>query len=178
MADPKACVQFVLRQEDARLAGTVTNIPGDRGGLTRFGLSAKFHPELVTQGFYEMAPDKALELADSAYEVCYERPLFLDKIESQPVANALLSFAVNEGNDEAIKLLQKACIGCGQAVSIDGKFGLGTLEAVNNSNPTRLLYLYCLYEEMFYRQLVQSNPEEQKFLDGWLNRVKADQQLA
>lgn len=174
MADPKLAVQFVLRQEDARLAGTITNGAHDRGGLTRFGLCAKFHPELVVQGFFSpaMPAAAALPLAERAYEVCYTGPLFLDQIRSQAVANALLSFAVNEGNHQAILLLQKAAIGGGAPLSPDGRLGPATVAAVNAANPAALLARYGELEADFYRRLAASDPSQQANLNGWLNREK------
>ena len=38
-------IDFVLKQEDSTLSGVITNETGDAGGLTRFGLCAKWHPE-------------------------------------------------------------------------------------------------------------------------------------
>ena len=53
MADPRETIDFMLRQEDTTLYGKVTNAASDNGGCTRFGLSAKWHPELVKAGFFD-----------------------------------------------------------------------------------------------------------------------------
>lgn len=171
MADAKAAVQFVLLQEDARLSGIITNRASDRGGLTRYGLTAKFHPELIEQGFFEesMSAEEALPIAEQTYEESYEKPLCLDSITSQPLANALLSFAVNEGNHQAVVLLQRAA-----RVAEDGEMGPQTLAAVN-ANPT-VLGTYCDFEANFYEQLVRAQPSQKDNLKGWLNRVNADRQ--
>lgn len=179
MADAKAAVDAVLRQEDSRLAGTITNRASDRGGLTRFGLCAKFHPELVAAGFYDesMSADKALPIAEETYEKGYEGPLFLAQIKSQGVATALLSFAVNEGNHQAITLLQRALLVCGQVVGLDGVMGPKTVAAVNAADPAKLLDLYCDLEANFYKHLVSVRPDQQVNLAGWLNRVAQDRAL-
>lgn len=181
MADLKQAIDFVLRQEDARMQGLITNNAHDRGGLTRWGLCAKFHPELVAQGFYSPAMSAAVSrpLAERAYEVCYEGPLYLDDIESQPIATALLSFAVNEGNSKAVSLLQRAALACGQrGIALDGKMGPATVAAVNACDPHQLLALYCDLEAGFYHSLAEKDATQLANLDGWLNRVKADRALA
>jgi lysozyme family protein len=179
MADAKAAVDVVLRQEDSRLAGVITNEARDQGGLTRYGLCAKFHPELIAEGFYDESMDAAtaLPIAEQTYEADYEKPLFLDQIESQSIATALLSFSVNEGTHEAVVLLQKACVACGRQLAVDGCFGPGTLAAVNACQPSQLLNLYCLFEESYYRGIVQANPAQQVFLKGWLSRIAQDRAL-
>lgn len=173
MADAKAAVQFVLRQEDSRLSGIITNRASDRGGLTRYGITAKFHPDLLVAGFFEesMDAEDALALAEETYEEDYSGPLCLDLIHSQPLANALLSFAVNEGNHQAVVLLQRAA-----RVAEDGLMGPQTVAAVNAADPSALLNAYCDLEDNFYEQLVRSQPSQLPNRQGWLNRVAADRQ--
>lgn len=180
MADAKLCVDVILRQEDARLAGVITNRASDRGGLTRFGLCAKFHPELVAQGFYSpaMSAAAALPIAERAYEVCYEGPLYLDEITSQALATAVLSFAVNEGNTRAVELLQRAALLCGQRLGLDGKMGPATVAGINLCDARQLLNLYCDLEANFYRELAAQDASQNANLNGWLNRVAAIRALA
>ena len=187
MADAKAAVDAVLRQEDARLAGVITNRASDRGGLTRYGLAAKWHPELVTMGFYSpaMSAAQALPIAERAYEVCYEQPLYLDEISSQAIATSLLSFAVNEGNERAVSMLQRAALVCGKSVGpgvssrvgVDGRMGPATVAALNACDPKQLLNFYCDLEAHFYRGLAASDPTQNANLNGWLNRVQNDREL-
>ena len=79
MADIRKAVEFMLRQEDARLSGTVTNAASDNGGFTRFGLCAKWHPALVAAGFFtpQMPRDKALLMAEETYSTEYAPALRL-----------------------------------------------------------------------------------------------------
>ena len=130
MSDPTQSINFVLRQEDSTLAGTITNESNDAGGLTRFGLSAKWHPELVEAGFYEASMDAqtALPIAQQAYETAYASPLCLMQINSQAIANALLSFAVNCGTFSATEILQQVC-----GAIADGCMGPNTVAAVNRT---------------------------------------------
>ena len=170
MSDPTQSINFVLRQEDSTLAGTITNESNDAGGLTRFGLSAKWHPELVEAGFYEASMDAqtALPIAQQAYETAYASPLCLTQINSQAIANALLSFAVNCGTFSATEILQQVC-----GAVADGHMGQNTVAAINRQDPATLLAAYCAMEANHYRGIVDANPTQQKFLAGWLNRVAA-----
>ena len=79
MSNPTQSIDFVLRQEDSTLSGIITNEANDAGGLTRFGLCAKWHPELVAAGFYQVAMDTATALneAEVAYANAYATPLLL-----------------------------------------------------------------------------------------------------
>lgn len=174
MADPKQAVDVVLRQEDSRLAGTITNRPSDRGGLTRFGLAAKFHPMLVNDGFFEesMSAAEALPIAELTYEKDYTGPLCLATINSQSIATALLSFSVNEGTHEAVVILQRAL-----GVGVDGQMGPQTVAAINAADPSKLLNAYCDLEVNFYNQLARTQPGQQVNLAGWLSRVAQDRAL-
>jgi lysozyme family protein len=180
MEDTEQAVQFVLRQEDARLSGDVTTIPGDRGGPTRFGLASKFHPDLVEQGFYELVDgepkiphDEALAIADQVYAEQYAAPLALDQVRSQEIANRLLSFAINEGPAEAITLAQRACKALGCTIADDGKMGPATIRALNSLDPAAWLAANRVQQEAFYRHLVATQPRLLPELQGLLNRANA-----
>ena len=168
MSNPTQSIDFVLKQEDSTLSGVITNETGDAGGLTRFGLCAKWHPELVAAGFYELTMDAAAArtMAETAYETAYASPLWLASINAQPIANALLSFAVNMGTFSAVETLQQVC-----GAIADGCMGPNTVAAVNAHDPATLLAAYCAIQANRYRGIAAANPTQQKFLAGWLNRV-------
>ena len=177
MSDPKIALDLALRAEDETLAGTITNTPGDRGGLTRFGLAAQYHPELAAEGFYDASMDAAtaLVLAEEEYDVEYVVPLMIAQIDAQPIANALMNFAINEEGQGkrgmAVELLQKAC----EVFPADGVMGPQTLAAINAADPAELLVTYCMLQRAHYRQIAAADPTQQKFLAGWINRVNAAQ---
>ena len=179
MADPKQAVDFALRLEDSTLSGIITNTPGDLGGTTRFGLTRKNHPELDALGFYDasMAASMALPIAEEAYATGYANPLRIHEITDQAIANALLSFAINEDGagttGRAVRLLQEAAASLGAEIAVDGEMGPSTVAAVNACGPTRLLSLYCSLQQEFYDSLVAANPSQGRFIHGWTNRVKA-----
>jgi lysozyme family protein len=181
MADTATAVQFVLRQEDSRLTGAITTLKGDRGGRTRFGLAERFHPDLVKSGYYDIGEDgepvvphdEALAIADQFTRSSMRSPLSLDRIESQDVANRLLSFAINEGPAEGIAVAQKACNALGCSLGVDGKLGPATLKALNSLDPEKWIAANRIQQENFYRHLVQVRPEMAHLLNGLLNRADA-----
>jgi lysozyme family protein len=172
MANPTIAVDFTLRLEDSTLSGVITDIPGDLGGTTRFGLTAKYHPELVAAGFFDstMNTQTALSIAEQSYAESYANPLLISQISNQALANALLSFAVNEEGTgrqgEAVKLLQEAA-----GAGADGVMGPGTIAAVNGCDPVALLKGYCGLQQTHYEAIVAANPSQQKFIKGWTSRV-------
>lgn len=169
MADMVSSIVYVLKQEDATLRGMVTNDPRDSGGRTRYGIAERFHPELTKAGYFDsrVSAEDALKLAVATYSKEYVGPLMLAFIRSQPVANALLSFAVNEWVVTSIEIAQKAL-----GVTADGIFGPETLEAVNNSEDFLSKLEAAQIEH--YKAIVAARPVDACFLKGWLNRVKQD----
>ena len=181
MTSVKQAVDVVLHQEDSTLSGIITNYASDRGGLTRLGLCARFHPELVAVGFFDAAKVSdadAVPIAEQAYEKCYEGPLLLDDVTNQGVGTALLSFAVNEGQREAVTLLQKSAAACGATLVVDGEIGPATVAAVNGCDPVKLVTLFCQFEVTFYQHVVAVNPSQQVNLAGWENRAAQLAKLA
>jgi lysozyme family protein len=180
MADVNKAVQFVLGQEDARLTGDVTTLPGDRGGRTRFGLASKFHPELVEKGYYEVENgkpkiphDEALAIAERTLSEDYALKVGIDKITDQNVANRVLSFAINEGPGEATAILQKALNSLGAKLAADGRPGPATLETINAADPAQLIAALRSFERQFYTHLVSVRPELMPEYHGLLNRANA-----
>lgn len=174
MADVKQAVDFVLRQEDSQLKGVITENLGDRGGRTRFGLSERWHPELVKSGFFTtMGRDDSFALAETTYTNVYSGPLMLGKIYGQAVATALLSFSVVEGNHQAITLLQRALVSLGAQLTVDGEMGTGTVTWMNATREDSLLPRLVAFQKAYFAQLARNIPSQSKWVTGWDNRADA-----
>lgn len=178
MANVKEAVDFVLRQEDAALSGVVTNAPSDRGGLTRFGLTAKWHPELVQSGFFQTNRDDALAIAEQTYSAEYIPHLALTLVNRTAVAIALLSFAVVAGAGESVLLLQRTLTAMGAAVTVDGSAGPQTVAALNAAEPLTLVGALVASQRRYFASLTTKDPSQQKWLNGWNNRATAVLQYA
>lgn len=174
MADIYIAVDFVLNQEDAGLTGRVTVLKGDTGGRTRFGIAEHFHPELTSTGFFGTMPNvQAFPIAQNIYISEYAPKLSIPQIASQDVANRILSFAVNEGQHEAVLLLQRALVALGHPVAEDGVPGPATLGAINSCPATALVAQIRAVQKQFYINLVASHPALQPELNGLINRAEA-----
>ena len=53
MADIVSSIDYVIRQEDARMSGDVTIDLRDSGKATRYGIAERWHPELFASGFFD-----------------------------------------------------------------------------------------------------------------------------
>ena len=173
MADVTKAIDFVLRQEDAQLTGVCTNSPADRGGLTRFGIASKWHPDLLRTGFYQAHRDEALDIARSVYAKEYATFLALPAIKSQAVANALLSFAILENAGRSALEMQNALNTLGCSVVVDGSLGPLSVRAINSVNPGKLLVAFVEANRQYLLGLIAKDESQVKWRNGWMNRCNA-----
>lgn len=178
MADFGAAAAFLLPLE-----GGFVDHPSDPGGATHYGVSLRFLQkeyglafDLDHDGDVDGADVRLLSRADAERiyrEKWWERYGY-GSVADQEIANRLLSFAVNAGHAQAVKLLQRACRACGWTLKDDGVLGPATLKAVNTVRPESLLPSLRSEAAGFYRVLATMHPEwERDFLSGWLNRAYA-----
>jgi lysozyme family protein len=173
MANVKEAVDFVLRQEDSTLSGVVTNTPGDRGGLTRFGVTAKYHADLLASGFFSINRDEALAIAEATYASDYIPHLALGSIDRTAVAIAILSFAVVEGAPRAIHIVQEALAKMGFALVPDGTAGPRTLAAINAADPIKFVSTLVTQQRSYFAEIVANDESQAKWFNGWNNRASA-----
>lgn len=139
---------------------------------TNFGITLRFYrqyvkPEATTDDLRALTEKDASNIYNDLIWVKYN----LAKIEAQHAANYLLDMIVNHGAFEAVRLAQRALWAATKRMSLkdDGILGSITLDEINNAPPS---YIFCLIatRAAFYRQVVGSNPDTQKYLSGWLRR--------
>jgi lysozyme family protein len=169
MSNFEEALSFVLRNEDARLSGVVTE---DSGGRTRFGIAERFHPELGNE-FYRGTREAALE---TAREICrrdYWESVYGDEIRDEAVAAKLLDMAVNMGVRQAVALCQRAVNAIADfPITEDGVMGPRTVAAMNSCETSVLAAHLCDACSGFYRHLADVRPEMQRYLSGWLARAQ------
>ncbi|HEY2393879.1 MAG TPA: glycosyl hydrolase 108 family protein [Candidatus Angelobacter sp.] len=171
MADFKPAFAFVLQHEDAVRAGKVTV---DAGGRTRFGIAEKFHPELP-EDFFSGPAEDALLTAEKIEEDQYWKPMRLDEIGNQAVANKLLDMAVNMGVRQAAVYAQRAVnmLAGSARLAEDGVMGARTLAVVNAVNSDAYEQRLCELSVAHYRHVAAVNPAQAVNLRGWLKRAEA-----
>jgi lysozyme family protein len=139
------------------LEGAVSDHPEDRGGLTKFGLSQRAHPDLDVLSLTR-------EQAIVVYKKRYWNRVLGDDL---PPALALVLFdwSVHAGVGTAVQRLQRL-VGATQ----DGKLGRRTLAAALRFEPATLV-LALLHQRG--RELVElaEKPGQVVFAVGWIARL-------
>lgn len=147
--------------------GAFTNDPIDKGGPTRFGITARTlanHRGLGRSA--TIAEVKALTEAEARaiYRKQYIAPF--DKIPFDSLKAQIADFAVTSGAMVAVQCLQRAL-----GVDADGVIGDRTRTALlaypwklsNNA----LVAFRCQY----YAEIVQHDPRQAKWIHGWIVRA-------
>lgn len=144
-----AAVAQVLRHE-----GEYVDDSSDRGGVTRFGISAAAYPNLDIAG---LTRTQAVEIYRRDY---WERHR-IDRIEHPVLAAKVFDVAVNVGPGRAIRWLQQAA-----NAPQDGYLGPLTAVAVNEAEPLALLGRFLGLATKYYIAL-----ENKRFERGWIRRL-------
>jgi lysozyme family protein len=168
-------VEFVLSHE-----GGYAENPSDRGGVTKYGISLRFlknlpDGDLTNDGVVDVEDVQALS-RDQAIDF-YWREFWhkydYDRIAEWGIAAKLLDMAVNMGPGRAHRLAQQGLWAVGKKLTVDGKLGQKTLQAINASNRDALLAVLRAEAAAFYRLIVAKDQTQKTFLNGWLNRAYA-----
>jgi lysozyme family protein len=167
MAKFEPIVQWLLFQEDDHhTPGKIVNL-GDGAGWTRLGITSKNFAAAVPFDFFTTMPfDKAVQVAKNVYHDEYWRHLNGDLIEADEVAAPLLSFAVNRNVKIAVTYLQRVL-----GVTDDGVLGLITISQLNQKDPAIVAKLFRAEWANYYHRVAGFNPNDDRFLAGWLNRA-------
>ena len=145
----------------------LTNIPGDRGGMTYAGIARKPNPqwagwELIDQQDF----GSATELVRSFYKSNFWDRIRGDEIANQAIAETIFNFSVNTGVGVASKLAQLIV-----GVTPDGAIGAKTVERLNICTAEKFLPAYALAKISRYAQICNKDRAQSKFLLGWINRT-------
>jgi lysozyme family protein len=141
-------VALVLRAE-----GGYIDDPADPGGRTKFGISQRAFP---AEDIKNMTEARARLLYLAHYWI---------PIRTLPPHLRYIVFdaAVNIGVERAVKILQRMA-GC----VADGKVGPTTCRRAESIS----VEAYLKEREKYYRAVVKIRPASQKFLSGWMARLK------
>jgi lysozyme family protein len=163
-------IDDVIRRE-----GDFVDQPADRGGPTKFGVTQ------ATLSRHLGRPATVAEVQALSREVAveiYRRDYFVaPRIDTLPARIQSFTFdsAVNHGPARAIRFLQQVCNSAGFGLlEVDGLCGPRTARAAAEAEGAmRDWLLAALVEERrnFYYALVERDPSQRVFLEGWLNRL-------
>ena len=147
----------------------LTDIANDKGGQTYAGISRKFHPDWQGWKAVDIGQIPATDLVRGFYRENFWEVVRGDSIMRQDIAESLFSFAVNAGQGTAIKLAQIVV-----GVTPDGAIGPKTLMAINGIDTDYFRAAFALAKITRYRDIVQRDRSQIKFLLGWINRTLKD----
>ncbi|MBQ3565150.1 MAG: peptidoglycan-binding protein [Alphaproteobacteria bacterium] len=150
---------YVLQNE-----GVYANDHDDLGGETKYGISKRSYPNLDIKHL-------TLEQARKIYFCDYWLKRKFEQISDENIAIQLFDLSINLGIRPATIVLQRALRSVGINVIEDGLFGSQTLSGLNNANPKILLAAIKSEAAGYYRLIAAKNPQQQKFLNGWLSRA-------
>ncbi len=147
--------------------GVLHKVPGDSGGLTKWGVSQVNNPDI----------DVANLTKDVAYQIFMSRYYYTAKCHHLPKGHGLrylhADAAYNHGPNAAIKILQRSA---DDVLVADGAFGPKTeafFEGLSRIGLGPMASKSQLYWRLdYFTRIVAANPSQVKFLRGWANRLR------
>lgn len=157
-------------QELLEFEGGYNNDPYDQGGKTKYGITEKVARSCGYQGAIKNLTKQ--EAKDIYYQYYWTNHNY-DQIRVADLAVELFEQAVNLGPRRANLNMQHSYNLLGNSKLVeDGIVGVQTLAAVNSfSDLDSLLILLNLLQGRKYINICEQNPEQKRFLRGWLKRV-------
>lgn len=161
------CLIFVLSRE-----GGYVDHKSDRGGRTNKGITqrvySKYRKEagLTDRHVKDITNDEITAIYRLKYWNQAKCGLLPD-----PLDLYVFDSAVNHGPARAVKLLQRAL-----GVDDDGLLGPKTIDALHEEIAAGQLSELCrnflVIRQEFYDAIVENDPTQQVFADGWANRLE------
>lgn len=169
MANVDILLPFILKWE-----GKLVNNPKDKGGATNKGVTIGTWRQVGydKDGDGDIDVDDLKLLSDQDVRDRVLKPHYwdrwkADRINSQSVANLLVDWVWCSGA-HGIKKPQFLL-----GLKVDGIVGPATLNAINNHPPRQIFDILKIEREKFLYKVVENDPTQECFLQGWLNRLNA-----
>ena len=159
--------------------GGYCNDPDDNGGITNYGITKQALADYFKRPLSSINDAEIKGLSRTTAETIYLRNYYVKpKIYLLPAGlrPLMLDMAVNHGVGTAIKLLQQALAGFDYTCAADGVIGTQTLgqatEALADHDGVFINHLVDLRSKLYFR-IAKNNPDQAKFLKGWLARAES-----
>jgi len=158
------CLRFVLKWE-----GGFSDDPSDHGGATNRGITQKEYDAwrkdsgLSARSVKEISDDEVAAIYRNSYWTAVGCSYL-----ASPLNLVAFDSAVNTGVRQASKWLQRSV-----KVTPDGVVGKVTLSAIQQFDPVQVAEAVLDQRQDFYNDIVERDPTQGKWLNGWLNRVTA-----
>ena len=162
MADFIPAFESMLKNEGGYV---LHNVAGDRGGMTYAGIARNMNPHWAGWAFIDSKQEVPAHVVRDFYKPNFWDNIGGDQIVHQAIAQHIFDFQVNTG--KPARVLAQLVVG----VTPDGSFGQRTIDALNSQDPEKFVLSYSLAKIARYRDIVQRDKSQIKFLMGWINRV-------
>lgn len=165
MANHQKLIPFILQWE-----GGWSDLPNDRGGKTMRGVTFSTYKEFCRKK-NRPAPsvDDLRNISNEDWGEIFKEMFWdrwrADEINSQSVANLLVDWLWCSGYS-SVKTVQKVL-----KVDVDGVVGPKTLLAINQAMPEKLFVDLKKARKQFLLRIVENDPLQNCFLNGWMNRL-------
>ena len=144
----------------------------DNGGETKYGISKRSYPDVNIESL-------TIEQAKHIYyrDFWNTKQMELSSIDDEKIAIELFDTAVNMGVGVASKFLQEALnlMNRNQKewsdLIVDGYCGFETLKAYKKARKDILLKVLNGLQFCKYKSIVENNPSQEVFFNGWMKRV-------
>jgi lysozyme family protein len=157
-----ACLAVILQEE-----GGYSKRAADRGGATDHGIThAVYSVWREEHGFIDQ---DIRQISSNEVAALYQEKYWIPSGAGNcplPVDLLVFDCAVNSGPGCAVRTLQKAI-----GIDDDGVFGPGTRAILATLDPRTVASKFLAIRRAFYLNFAAHHPDQQEFLDGWLNRV-------
>lgn len=181
----------IIEKTIAGHEGGYVNDPDDRGGETYKGISRKWWPNWkgweVIDRYKKIAEDDehlnkilkgSRELDKMVYDFYFEEYYKeYDQLSNLAVQEELYDTSVNLGVPETKELFQEALNLLNRNernyddLVVDGTIGPVTMAAYEKCNHEKLVKTLNLLQGEKYLQIVREDHTQEKFFNGWLDRV-------
>ena len=128
--------------------------------------------------FIDRCVSSLKNLVELFYEIRFWDNMNLDNIGDQTIANEMFDTGVNQGYKTAVKYFQEALnltnyYEDSNNVVVDGAVGPKTINAFKkHRRKSNVLKAMNILQGMRYVKICRENPIQEKFFNGWLNRVQ------
>jgi lysozyme family protein len=165
MANYQLIVPFIIKSE-----GDWVDNPEDSGGETMKGITYA-----TWQRYYGATYSRFIAMADEDWSTIFKNGYWNvikgDDINSQKIANTIVDFFWNSGGYAEVdsQILLNALFS--DHLTVDGCFGQLTINAINEADATSFYNALIERRKQFYLDIVEKNPSQKEFLQGWMNRI-------
>ena len=142
--------------------GGYNNDPDDSGGETNMGISKTTHKN---EDIFNMTRERA----NAIYYRDYYKWNGLNKLP-YPIRGFVVDYGLPTNPQHAIETVHKV-LDIPPPSNIIGPTTLGKFENYTEEYYNRFLEKYRDEMKKYFQNVVQKNPQKQKYLKGWLNRA-------